>query len=89
MLLNIATLLQIATGLSIVIRHCNPIYYTSHSTTALGLSGTMIFFNFGFFCIFLFKLFFLHCWLACNNITFYEYVKNKFTDEPGGNPYYK
>lgn len=88
-LLNFAIIIQIATNLAIVIRNSDPFFYNSKSNLILGLSGTVIFFNSTFFGVFLFKLFCLHLWLVCNNTTFYEHVKNKFDEEPGGNPYNK
>jgi palmitoyltransferase ZDHHC9/14/18 len=89
MFLNFGMIIQISTCLAIIIRNADPLYYNSKSAQIFGLSATVVFFNFCFCSIFLLKLFCLHFWLVSNNLTFYEYIKNKFALEPGGNPYYK
>ena len=40
-----------------------------------------------FVIFFLGKLFSLHTWLVCQNLTFYEYLKKKWDKPPGTNPY--
>lgn len=47
----------------------------------------IIFYDLLFIIFFLGKLFLLHSYLCCNNITFYENYKKKFHKIPGFNPY--
>jgi len=44
-------------------------------------------YDLGFVVFFLAKLFFLHIFLSANNITFYEYIKEKWGKLGWGNPY--
>lgn len=53
----------------------------------IGLTIGTIVFVFLFVFIFIGKLFLLHAWLCSQNFTFYEYIKNKFSGVPFGNPY--
>jgi hypothetical protein len=49
--------------------------------------GFVIFFDCMFVIFFLGKLFSLHTFLVCKNLTFYEYLKKKWNKPPGINPY--
>jgi palmitoyltransferase ZDHHC9/14/18 len=89
MLLNFGMIIQISCCICVIIRNSDPLFYKSKSAQILGFASTTLFFDVSFISIFLFKLFCLHWWLVCNNLTFYEHIKNKFGSEPGGNPHYK
>jgi hypothetical protein len=87
---NLTGLIEIALSIGIIINKCNENEINSKvASSSIALCSIILVFNVSFISIFLGKLFILHLWLVVQNLTFYEYIKNKWYKSPNGNPFNK
>ena len=90
-ILNISSLFQIGFCLYVLIYEVKKIKNKENSTyTLLILICCVILYDLLFLSLFIGKLFILHTYLLCKNLTFYEHAKDKMNIFPKGiNPYKK
>jgi hypothetical protein len=90
MILNLVSLFQIGISIGILKKQCTPLFTNSeNSSLVIGVSSSVLVYNTAFLFIFLVKLFVLHCWLVTKNLTFYEYIRDKYANYPGTHPFHK
>lgn len=90
--LNISALLQIFTCIYIIQnlqKNKKENFIDPKYTLYTILASIILFFNVGFVGLFLGKLCITHLWLACHNLTFYEFIKNKWGKKLNKNPFNK
>lgn len=89
-LLNILSFAELGISSWIIYQqYVSPNFTSENSAVIVGIACSILFFNSSFLFIFLIKLFVLHFWLVSKNLTFYEYIREKWKGYPGNNPYFK
>ncbi len=89
-ILCLGSLFHILESVGTIIRQMDSDLHSKNNTSIImGIAITIIIYDFCFLFMFLIKLFIVHFWLMCQNMTFYEYVKQKWDRVPGKNPFNK
>jgi hypothetical protein len=90
MLLNLLSFTELGISSWIIYQQYGSLNIKSeNSPVIVGIACSVLIFDSSFLFIFLIKLFLLHLWLVSKNLTFYEYIREKWKGYPGNHPFFK